>query len=85
MSTALGLGQRRTELLDADVEIGGGHLAYFVSFLRSATGDGTRHAAETRRRLLAVDALKVDAHLVVFGRPGIGKSVAAFAAAAFAA
>ena len=70
VSAPLSLSQRGAQLFDAGVDVGGNHrlLAVFV-VVESWLGGGTRRADGMRRHLGSVDALKVDAHLVLFRRP----------------
>ena len=79
MAAALGLGQGGTQLLDAVIHVSrqNGFLGFGVLVGNVRNGCAGRAAAV----VFAIgDALKIDAHLVVFRRPGVGGGVAALAA-----
>ena len=86
VAAAFGFSQRGAQFFDACIHVGrkrGLGLIFVGGLMIRVSAMG--RADRTRGRLVAFDALEVDADLVVLRRPGIGECVAALAAAVFAA
>ena len=86
MSAALRFGQGGAQFLYPRVHIRGKHGFLIVLFhVVFMAAEFTRRPRGSRARLIAVNALKVNTNFVVFRRPRVCRSVAAFATAVFAA
>ena len=87
VSAPLGLGQGGAQLFHAGFQVGGNHgfLAVALLVVVGMIDSCSRRPGRTRGSVAVADALKVDAHLVLFRRPGVSRRVAALAAAVFTA